>query len=1463
MNLNESNEGSLPITESSQEWHILNLLRVGERELFETNLQEFRKIQLTESQDGKVRLCKLINEVLRLDPQYSIILVEDLSHLFNDSNFVVQKHALFSITSCLNILFSYIVASNALVQNLKEFGPLETYKTNHMGRCRSTQTRVSTNESDQTNGVSTQGKNEGDNEDISDKLPFAADNLRVFESFSDLACIRFIAHIRLLEETFGDVKYKSLHSLHYLIHTRNRLYSVNMLKLLFYELANYPNYLCRQCTENTHEESATSNNTGKSGKDRKNAVDKEEEDGFDMYDKLYKWHKESVQLLQYLISSYLDYKKNKDTADAYTASSSTNSNNTFAANNSNCGKVKFDGGEEGNKSEPKLVSCILSSEVASCLISFYPDFYFNEFVDFLVPLLATPHAVVFENILFRIFASNSCINYHHLLLEKVNRYGYNLELKEVYKLVQTLPSRYRESDKGSMVIVDKDEVYDKNKHFDITDKLVSSFEVDVDVKLSDYPAAQLFEFDKELVKNYRKIKNTQIKINRNFYKHKPADLTQILYPSPYTDDEPVESEGKIKGKGAERYKQEHEDKVHTGVSTGGVTGVGDNHNHGSVGQENYGSANMGFESHSKLERRPKELKIVTDEVIAQNEKLFVRLVGCQMVDTVASYKRFLRFEVIAPKLVNFDEFSKMVLNHCLLSNLVEFENRKEVLCSLLNHLAEHILVNHADLSYFMQKVGVEEATYGLRALFMYVNHVREVRLFVKYLNRLNDLVVYSYTTNLAKSLVTYRSGAGTGDDYYMKMYESFVNLSLSYVCVHLSEMDEYGDFCVHALSKFVLNLPKVPSRIADLIELWVNSNKRGNVKLAFSLVSNLLKLSESVTRVNFESVLGRDHYKYTSNLSFVRKSIFVVFLSCITSEKQTVSELFLNLISSQKGLYNNNYNYTLKSQEGLHEEFVKELDQLKNGKEPKDGDADDMYEDCMYLSTRPLWQWPKSLVERLRRTGKYKSLMELTEVEAEDVGSEETNEEGDSTSITVSGSGNEVDSNAQPKVDMYYYENDEEEVNDDIGAWIEESVTLMPIPNSIKTSRFIKTTARNLVNLSRRKTAGAGKHVGNTGEGDDGYVGDVYKMNMDIQKNYGNTEDDEDSEMEVDDSDAELVAYGGVKEEKEDTLKYVHYEPMLACCSKNSRLIFRLADLAKKCVGSEFYVKCSQTLSKYPRELQILIKYGEEYSELVESALEVTRKRWSDLMFKYDERTSVDKELMLLLIRKMQSVPDYLIQMAPFLSPAQLDSLMVFLFRKYEKEKLVKILDIIIETPKVALPQHFLYSTYNFQVASTASSDKERDYMKLQVSLLDTCITYCTHGKFSVESAISSLYLIVESFENINFVFGRLLCQFVQKIPLTRKVVVDVIFPKLIQRQCWQDKQLFKGVVLSICTLWNQFRDQLMRYVAEMPSSNAKMALRALHNQHNLAEYAKTANVPSTMKELLEEVITSAQSKAG
>ncbi|UKJ89667.1 hypothetical protein MACJ_002920 [Theileria orientalis] len=1419
MNLNESNEGLLPITESSQEWHILNLLRVGERELFETNLQEFRKIQLTESQDGKVRLCKLINEVLRLDPQYSIILVEDLSHLFNDSNFVVQKHALFSITSCLNILFSYIVASNALVHNLKELGPLEAYKTNHMGRCRSNQTRVIPYESDQTNGVSTQGKNDGENEDISDKLPFATDNLRVFESFSDLACIRFIAHVRLLEETFGDVKNKSLHSLHYLIHTRNRLYSVNMLKLLFYELASYPNYLCRQCTENTHDDTATNNSKGKSGNDRKNAVEKAEEDNFDMYDTLYKWHNESVQLLQYLISSYLDYKKNKDARDS---NSSNTNDNTSAANNSSPGKVNSDGSDETNNCEPKLVCCILSSEVASCLISFYPDFYFNAFADFLVPLLGTPHAVVFENILFRIFASNSCVNYHHLLLEKVNRYGYNLELKEVYKLVQTLPSRYRENQKGSMVVVDKDEVYDKNKLFDITDKLVSNFEVDVDVKLSDYPAAQLFEFDKELVKNYRKIKNTQIKINSNFYKHKPADLTQILYPSPYTDYVPVESKGKRKGESVEAYKREHEDKVLTGVATG------------FDGQQNHAIVDMEFESHSKLERRPKDLKIVTDEVIARNEKLFVRLVGCQMVDTVASYKRFLRFDVIAPKLVNFDSFSKLVLNHCLLSNLVEFENRKEVLCNLLNHLAEHILVNDADLSYFRQNADFEEATYGLRPLFMYVNHVREVSLFVKYLNRLKDLVVYSYTTNLAKSLVTYRSNPGTGDDYYMKMYESFVNLSLSYVCSHLSEMDEYGDFCVHALSKFVLNLPKVPSRIADLIALWVNSNKQGNVKLAFSLVSNLLKLSESVTRVNFENALGRDNYKYTSNLSFVRRSIFVVFLSCITSDKSTVSDLFLKLISSQKGLYNNNCNYTLKSQEALHEEFVKELEQLKSGNEPKDGDADDMYDDCVYLSTRPLWQWPTSLVDRLRRTGKCKSLLELTEVELEsqeeDAGSDDTNEE---------------------------------EVNDDIGAWIEESVTLMCMPNRLKTSRFIKSTASNLVNLSKRKKAGAGKHSGGTGEGDDGYIGDVYQMNVDTHRNYGSADDDEGSEMDVDDGDYEPESCNDMEKEKEDALNCVYYEPMMACCSKNSRLVFRLADLATKCVGSPFYVKCSQTLSKYPKELQILIKFSDEYSELVESALEDTRKRWSDLMFKYDERTRVDKELMVMLIRKMESVPEYLIQMAPFLSPAQLDSLMVFLFRKYEKEKLVKILDIIIETPKVALPQHFLYSTYNFQVASTASSDKERDYMKLQVSLLDTCITYCTHGKFSVESAISSLYLIVESFENINFVFGRLLCQFVQKIPLTRKVVVDVIFPKLIQKQCWQDKQLFKGVVLSICTLWNQFRDQLMRYVAEMPSSNAKMALRALHNQHNLAEYAKTANVPSSMKELLDEVMASAQSKAG
>ncbi|XP_953063.1 uncharacterized protein TA08230 [Theileria annulata] len=1330
----EPEEGTNSITESSQEWHILNLLRVCERDLFESNLQEFRKIQLTESQDGKIRLCKLINEILRLDPQYSIILVEDLSHLFNDSNFLVQKFSLISLVDCFNILFSHIIASNEALETVRLTGTLDSLSKSQITRCKHATSinngypnntqgpnhyNTSIRSSSGLNGVPNSVKGNEEEAQEEENLPFSLDNIRVTESFADFACIRFMVHTRLLECDFSDVKYSSPHFLPTLIHNRTKFYSVNLLKMLFYELANYPNYLCNQCISESETSEGLETNKVKSKKKKVKGV-KTEETNLDIYETLYKWHSESVNLLKILIARHNKYSG-------------------------------MDGNKKVKKESDGLVESVLSCEVACSLIGFYPEYYFEEFVDVLVSLLRTQSHTVFEHILFRIFSFNNCYRYHHLLLDKVNEKGYGLDLETMYKLVQTLPSVSCEAYRGTMMAVDNSEAPNKETNYDLSDKLVTSLSVEVDEKLNLYPAAQIFEFDKELVKNYKssKFKNSQINISNNFYKRKPVNITPISYEHVHTD-EPVE---------------EGNDKVRV--------------------------------ESDKLE---KKLEIVEDSVIKKNEKLFVRLVGNQMIDTVSSYQRFLKFEVIGPKVVNFDRFASLVLKHFLVSNLIKFENRKEVLRNLLDYLAEHTLINHAE-SHILKSLKHHSGCYGLSLLFNCVNKQNSVQLFNKFLEELNRHIIFSYTTNFAKSTSTTDQSRQLK---YMDEYETFVNLCLSYVCEKLSESEEVSDISVNALSKFVLSLPKIPDKMSDLILVWVNSENQGNLKLAFSLVSNLLKHSSLVKRADFEKLLGKDNFRYISNMLLVKRSVFAIFLTCITSKRKQVSSLFLRLLSSQKGLYNVKYNYTIKSFESVHEEFVTKLKEF-NGSE----DEKDLVEDCLYLSDRPFWQWPKKLVVLATQLLNFNLSHVLDCYE-------------------------DVDESV---VDEGFDDGDE-----DIGVWIEESVGLMCNRNSLKTSKFIKDAVESLFN----------------NESQDNTIDQATDDKLDRA-------DKDELDFDKSDKDEFEVIMEDVAERKVSEDDLVYFEPMLSCCIKNSRLVFRLCSLANSYPGTHFYTKCSLTLSNYQKELQLIIKYNEEYMSLVESVLEEMRKNWCNVMFKFDERTSLEKNLMKLLMEKMSVTPEYVIQMSPFLTPEQLNKLLTFLFRKYEKDKIVKVLDVIIETPKVSLPQHFLYSIYNMPTTQTStlgtggvsegSTVDEKDYMKLQVLLLDTCIKYCTMGRFSVESAISSLYLIVESFDNINFVFGRLLCQFVQKVPLTRKVIVDVIFPKLIQKQCWQDKQLFKGVVITICTLWNHFKDHLLRYILEMPNSNVKTILKALQAQYNISDYFKNITLPDNVQTILQDVI--------
>eukprot|EP00375_Theileria_parva_P001361 XP_764033.1 hypothetical protein [Theileria parva strain Muguga] len=1311
----EPEESTNSITESSQEWHILNLLRVCERDLFESNLQEFRKIQIGST--------------------------------------------------------IHIIASNEVLETVRLTCSLDSISKSQITRCKHTVTTGNStysNSAQLPNGYNTSTLNnlvdsvpnsgkvpEDDGKDL-ENLPFSLDNVRIPESFADFACIRFMVHTRLLDCDFSDVKYNSAHFLPTLIHNRTKFYSVNLVKMLFYELANYPNYLCHQCVQpGTGDTTETSAESKVKNKKKKVKGVKTDEPNSVIYETLYKWQSESVNLLLILLNKH--------------------------------NKLSTPGGKKRVKNEyDGLVESVLSSEVACSLIGFYPEYYFEVFVDSLVRLLGTQNHKIFEPILFRIFSFNNCYKYHHVLLDKVNQRGYGLELENMYKLVQTLPSVSCEPYRGTMMGVDSTESMDKEANFDLSDKLVTSLSVDFDDKLGLYPAAQVFEFDKELVKNYKssKFKNSQISISNNFYKRKPVTITPISYDTSFLTSEILKPDDR------------QPDAPHP--------------------------VDSDRETVQKLVES--RLKIVDEDEIRKNEKLFVRLVGNQMIDTVASYQRYLKFEVIGPKLPNYDKFASQVLKHFLVSNLIQFENRIEVLKNLFEYLAEYTLINHAE-SHFLKLLKHHSEFYGLSLLFSCVNRQNNVQLFNNYLEVLNEYIMFSYTTNFAKATSV---NSELAKEEYMEEYEKFVNLCLSYVCEKLSESEEVNDVSVNTFSKFVLNLPKIPDKMSDLIVVWVKSEKQGNLKLAFSLVSNLLKHTSLAKKADFERVICKDYFRYVSNMLLIKRTVFAIFLRCVTSKRNQVSSLFLRLLSSQKGLYNVKNNYTVKKFRSIHEDFVQKLREFTGSDEEKE-----LVEDCLYLSDRPFWQWPPKLVSLST---------ELLKFDLSDVGPEGEEEEE--------------------------LEEPEEEDDEDIGVWIEESVGLMCNRNSLKTSKFIKNAVENLFNTTLQSDTPEVNDQQDKVEDEPERLDQQYNT-VNPQANTLNPQDDSD-ELDVIMDDVE-------KEVSEDDL--VYFEPMLSCCIRNSRLVFRLCALANSYPGTHFYTKCSQTLANYQQELQLIIKYNEEYMSLVESVLEELRKSWCNVMFKFDERTDLEKNLMKLLMEKMHVTPEYVIQMSPFLSPDQLNKLLIFLFRKYEKEKIIKVLDVIIETPKVSLPQHFLYSIYNMptsqisnKLATVVSQSTgvpqgtvsevtpvtpvdEKDYMKLQVLLLDTCIKYCTLGRFSVESAISSLYLIVESFDNINFVFGRLLCQFVQKVPLTRKVIVDVIFPKLIQKQCWQDKQLFKGVVITICTLWNHFKDHLLRYILEMPNSNVKTVLKALQAQYNISEYFKNITLPDHIQLILQDVI--------
>ncbi|CCF73050.1 conserved Plasmodium protein, unknown function [Babesia microti strain RI] len=176
-------------------------------------------------------------------------------------------------------------------------------------------------------------------------------------------------------------------------------------------------------------------------------------------------------------------------------------------------------------------------------------------------------------------------------------------------------------------------------------------------------------------------------------------------------------------------------------------------------------------------------------------------------------------------------------------------------------------------------------------------------------------------------------------------------------------------------------------------------------------------------------------------------------------------------------------------------------------------------------------------------------------------------------------------------------------------------------------------------------------------------------------------------------------------------------------------------------------------------------------------------------------------------------------------------------------------------------PEELLIAVYRF--------NNENLDRKKQAILLDHIISLVETNQrrpqnvpknviMSLHSVVKSCTMIVEDKQPISFIFGRLLCQVVQNVPSVRGGVVQHVMPTLVTRRAWEDKQLWRGVVISFGILWSEFKEPLTLLIFQLPQGVGEDLLQSVQQRHSvIPDMAAIVSKKQHMKAVCPRYISS------
>ncbi|KAK1938381.1 hypothetical protein X943_000732 [Babesia divergens] len=324
------------------------------------------------------------------------------------------------------------------------------------------------------------------------------------------------------------------------------------------------------------------------------------------------------------------------------------------------------------------------------------------------------------------------------------------------------------------------------------------------------------------------------------------------------------------------------------------------------------------------------------------------------------------------------------------------------------------------------------------------------------------------------------------------------------------------------------------------------------------------------------------------------------------------------------------------------------------------------------------------------------------------------------------------------------------------------------------------------------------------------------------------------------------------------------FEPIVIAAGKNGALVPFICEIAES-LDEEMLLQARRSCCLHIDEIVHVLRYKPEENAFLVQLLSDVRTMWLDpkhhLLEVWNKEASPAKKLVEVALGHLESCEAYIMQLIPFMGVEQLERVVTHMFAHGSEDNLKRVLALMLEVPptfkreqkelNLALPQHFMYQCYSIK--------PYKELLRRQTGILDHCVECCVLGQMSVESALSACTLIVESTEDVSFVFGRVLCQLVQRVPQTRSVVVQSILPTLIQRGAWSDKMLWRGVVISITTLWPGHKEQLCRLLLLLPQEQGEATIKTLQSQHNVIAFMEstlpqldhTVHIPDYIKVML------------